>query len=178
MRRAALAASALLLAAAGCGGVDEAEQKVIDGFVEMLADGDAPESQRFAECAATALVEEVGIEQLKDDGLVDDALTVSRPAGDLSAETATGLAEAVVSCNDWDDQAAMLKANEALAAEDSLVDDYVSCMKSVDQGDHVAMLTGEFSGGQHGDEEAGERARTVIQDCQADLLASSGIGTD
>lgn len=182
MKRIALAVAApvLLLGLAGCGnlpgiggGLSEDEQTVADNLAtSLIGDTDTEQSEAYGRCAGEAIVESVGIETLQEDGLVDDDLEVLEPDADtqISERTATGIADAIVDCNDLDAQGETLKENENVQASEEQIDEYISCMKGIDEDDYKQLVIRQISNLQHGDEEAAGRSEEEVTECNAIIL--------
>lgn len=173
----ALATPLLLIALAGCGGagggLSDDEQAAADNLADTLNQGNTDESKAFGDCAGERIVEEVGLSTLKEDGLINDANEVETPDQEqkVSEKTSTGMATAILECNDWDAQGATIKADENLQATDEQVDEFVDCMKGIEEDDYRQFLIRQFSNNEHGDEAAAKKAGDAVTKCQQDLTA-------
>ncbi len=100
MRRTSLlgaaAALCLLGGAAGCGGGDDdkSEAEIKAELVENLRDGEDGLDEETAECFADVIIEEVGVDELRD---VD--LTADEPPEEIQEEVTAAGSRAVTECD-------------------------------------------------------------------------------
>ncbi len=101
--RTAGALGALLLVVAGCGGGsdDDVKKAIADELVASSGDG-LEVSKSEAECIADGMVDEVGVDQLKEYGIVTDDGKVDKSPDDvkMSEDDADATATAFVDCVD------------------------------------------------------------------------------
>jgi hypothetical protein len=171
----ALATPLLLIGLAGCGGgeLSDDEQAAADSLADTLNQGNTDEAKAFGDCAGERIVTEVGLGTLKEDGLINDDNEVETPDQEqkVSEKTATGMATAILECNDWDAQGSTIKEDENLEATDEQVDEFVDCMKAIEEEDYRQFLIRQFSNNEHGDEAAAEKANEAVTECQQSLTA-------
>lgn len=185
---AAIAAPVLAIGLAACGGGDggdgenqmsKAEQKAADSLAQQFSGGSGQSEgqQEFGRCTGERLVEGIGLEKLKQDKLIDknNEAVQGQQQPELSESTASGVATAIMECNDWEDQAKALKKDGSLQGSDKQVDAFVECAKDVDKKDYHAMLMMSVSQ-KHGDQKAAQRGAQAFQKCQVEsgLMPSQG----
>jgi hypothetical protein len=172
---AAAAASLLFFTLTGCGddakekaGDDPTksthtadETKAIDSLTTLFGSGDNASSAKFfgpdfPHCFAETLVTEAGVDRLVEDKVLtedNEATDDFSKVGKVSNESAAALATAEYDCIDWDEVATYLKAHDqagkkvnATTADAAKVDDYVNCMKEIDEDDWKAASADRASG--------------------------------
>jgi hypothetical protein len=170
---AAAAAILLFFTLAGCGddakeksGDDPTESKLtadetkaIDSLTTLFGSGDNASSAKFfgpefPHCFAETLVTEAGVDRLVEDKVLtaeNEATDDFSKVGKVSDESADALATAEYDCIDWDEVTKYLKENNPAGKSvdpDDLakVDDYVTCMKEIDEDDWKAASADRASG--------------------------------
>jgi hypothetical protein len=91
----ATASLCLVLTLAACGGSDEeSEEDLVDQLSETLQSGGSGFSEEAADCYAEIIVDEVGVEELRDVDLSEDT-----PPEDLQKAIATATVQATAECS-------------------------------------------------------------------------------
>lgn len=141
MRRRALtglATAALLLGVTACSGEgDDGESESDDGqkaeaaLVDGMTTAESLDSVRKQnECVAEGLVDTLGVDGLKDAGLITDDYTATL-SDKLDIDTATVIADQVVACWDVESQVADVKESYPKAT-DADWDTYIACMEKLE----------------------------------------------
>ncbi|MEP6814145.1 MAG: hypothetical protein ABI873_01200 [Marmoricola sp.] len=126
---------ALLLTAAGCGGLSKDEQSASKSISKVFA-GPTPTKtgQKTATCFSEKLVKEAGIKQLQADNVIDKKLTAaSKVPTKLSKKTAEAYADGLVTCINYNDLKPNIKKQSG--ATQAQVDAYVKCIIAIDDND-------------------------------------------
>lgn len=168
-----LLAPVLVMALASCGGgLSEDEQKAADSLAKSFGGG-LDGTEEFAQCTGEEMVQRVGLETLRTDGVIDDDNEAVTPEDGgpekVSEEGAEGMAASIMECLDFEGQAEQLKSNEQITASDEAIDEYVACMEKVDQGRYEQMLIHQLTGREGGDKEDAEKALEEVGACQQSL---------
>jgi ABC-type phosphate/phosphonate transport system substrate-binding protein len=134
---AGLTVTVLLLAATACSGDDGEDangsgdkQKAVSALVDGMTTAESLDSVRQQnECVAQGLVDTMGVDGLKDAGLITDDYT-AKLSDKLDEDTATVIADQVVAC--WDVEAQVEDFKKSYPqATDTDWDDYVTCMEKL-----------------------------------------------
>jgi len=171
---AAAAATLLLLTAAGCGRSDD-EERAISSLAEQLQPSADEESDslfgdEFANCFAEKLVDGAGLDQLVEDKVLTEDHEATEGFNELekvSDKSADAFADAEYDCIDWDVVTTYLKDSDAVAATDTQVDDYVACMRDIDEDEWKAASKDQALG--ETDTEAISTFGESSQACQAKI---------
>ena len=163
-RAARLAAGLALLAVlAGCGASDEdqAAEAVSAGLLEAQ-DGAFQFTQEQADCVGDGFVEEIGVDQLQEYGIItDDLEATDKPIeAKLTGDDADGAGKVLVGCVD----AAQFFKDEVLSRQD-LTPEVESC---IDDALTEELLTKFFSATFSEDRAAAAEATTPLQECLAE----------
>lgn len=132
---AGLAVTVLLLATACSGDGDEGgsgdEKRAVTAIVDGMTTAESADSVRAQnQCVAEGLVDSMGVDGLKEAGLIDDEY-VAQLSDKLDLETATLIADQVVSC--WDVEAQVEDYRPSYPkATDADWDRYVTCMDKLE----------------------------------------------
>lgn len=127
----------LLLGATACSGDDDGAsessdgRKAVDALVDGMTTAESLDSVRKQnECVAEGLVDTLGVDGLRDAGLITDDYT-AQLSDKLDLETATVIADQVVAC--WDVEAQVTDVKDAYPkATDADWDTYVACMEKLE----------------------------------------------
>ena len=126
------------------------ETKAIDSLTTLFGSKDNASSAKFfgpefPHCFAETLVDEAGAERLVEDKVLTadyEATDDFSKIGKFSDESAAALATAEYDCIDWDEVTTYLKEHDltgkevdATKADAAKIDDYVTCMKEIDEDD-------------------------------------------
>ena len=132
------------------------ETKAIDSLTTLFGSGDNANTAKlfgpeFPHCFAETLVEEAGVDQLVEDKVLsekNEATDDFSKVGKVSDESAAALATAEYDCIDWDEVTKYLKENNPAGknVDAAKVDDYVTCMKEIDEDDWKAASQDRASG--------------------------------
>ena len=140
---------AALLTLTACGGGGDAEAK--DNIAASLkkADtglaGNSKLSDEQADCVAGGMVDDIGVDKLKDYGILKDDNTVDTDAqpDDLSADDADAMASTIVGCVDMGE----LLADQMGDQFDQLSEDQQKCVTDVfDDDTFEGILSDTFQG--------------------------------
>jgi ABC-type phosphate/phosphonate transport system substrate-binding protein len=137
---AGLTTALLLLGATACSGdgEDDAdaggssdESKAVSALVDGMTTAESLDSVRQQnKCVAQGLVDTLGVDGLRDAGLLDDDYTATL-SDKLDVDTATVIADQVVAC--WDVEAQVDDVRDDYPqADDADWDAYVACMDKLD----------------------------------------------
>jgi ABC-type phosphate/phosphonate transport system substrate-binding protein len=136
---AGLSTAVLLLGATACSGGGDDEDasesgdgaKAVDALVDGMTTAESLDSvRRQNECVATGLVDTLGVDGLKDAGLITDDYT-AKLTDKLDVDTATVIADQVVAC--WDVKAQVQDVKGAYPdATEADWDTYVACMEKLE----------------------------------------------
>jgi hypothetical protein len=128
-------ALALMLTAAGCGGLNKDEQKAADSISKVFAGAKPTKTgKKTATCFSEKLVKEAGVKQLKADKVIDKNLKASSSVPTkLSKKTAEAYADGLVSCINYNDLKPDIKKQSG--ATDAQVSAYVKCVDAIDDND-------------------------------------------
>ena len=161
-RAAPLAAGfVLLVALTGCGASDEdqASEAVSEGLLKEQ-DGAFQFTQEQADCVGEGFVEEIGVDQLKEYGIITDDLEASDEPIEtkLSGDDADGAGKVFVDCVDSAQLFKAILGDQELSAEvESCIDDALT--------DEV--LTKFFAATFSEDQAAAGEAMAPLQECLA-----------
>ena len=127
--------AALLLGSAGCGGLNDDEQKASDNIAKSFAGSEPSKSRKaVAGCFGDELVGSAGLDQLKKDKVIDKKLKAATKLPDkLSKVTAEAYGDAIVTCYDFSKLKADIKKSSGASTKQ--VDAYVKCMDAIDDDD-------------------------------------------
>jgi hypothetical protein len=163
-RAARLAAGLALLAVlAGCGASDEdqAAQAVSAGLLEAQ-DGAFQFTQEQADCVGDGFVEEIGVEQLQEYGIItEDLEATDKPIeATMTGDDADGAGKVLVGCVD-----APQLFKDAILRDADLSPEVESC---IDDALTEELLTKFFSATFSEDRAAAAEATTPLQECLAE----------
>ena len=135
------------------------ETKAIDSLTTLFGSKENASSakffgEEFPHCFAETLVDEAGVDRLVEDKVLtedNEATDDFSKVGKVSDDSADALATAEYDCIDWDEVTKYLKENDPAgksvdAADAAKVDDYVTCMKEIDEDDWKAASADRASG--------------------------------
>ena len=128
--------AALLVSTAACGGgLSEDEQKASNNIAKSFAGSEPSKSRKaVADCFGDELVTSAGVDQLKEDKVIDKKLKAASQLPDkLSKKTAEAYGDAIVRCYDFTKLKADIKKSSGASQKE--VDAYVKCMDAIDDGD-------------------------------------------
>jgi hypothetical protein len=135
---AGLSTCVLLLGATACSGDDDGAasessdgRRAVDALVDGMTTAESLDSVRQQnKCVAEGLVDTLGVDGLKEAGLIADDYT-AKLSEKLDVETATVIADQVVAC--WDVEAQVTDVKDAYPkATDADWDTYVACMEKLE----------------------------------------------
>ncbi len=158
---AVVCAALLTLTACGGGGDDEAKDNIASSLKKAdtgLA-GNTSLSDDQADCVAGGMVDGIGVDKLKDYGILKDDNTVDTDAqpDDLSADDADAMAGTIVDCVDLGE----LLADQMGDQFDQLSEDQQKCVTDVfDDETFKGILSATFQG----------ETPDLGQDLQADMV--------
>lgn len=154
-------ALAMLLSA--CGGGSDEDAKAADAIsASMMAEADEefPVEQAQADCVGDGLVDKVGVDKLKEYGLLNEDLTVNESVGQVTMEQtqADQAAGVLVGCVD-----AMKVFTEELGGDESLSAEQQACLsEAITEESLTSMFSLIFQGK---DDEATEGMMKPVMDC-------------
>ncbi len=158
MKKTLAVASVLLMTLTACGGGDD-EQTAKENLRASFAEEDTFDgtTEEQANCIADGIVDELGVDKLKEYELLNDDLEVNKEPGEveMSEEDADASAEAIIECVD----VASLFTAGMDDTEQSLTDEQRECVEgAVDEDAMKEVLSAEFQGEQSNamDEMTGE----------------------
>lgn len=118
---------ALTLTLTACGNDDEARAaEAIAASMMDAEDGDAlTVDQAEADCVGEGLVDRIGVDKLKDYGLINDDMTLNESVTDMTMDEAdaTSAADVIVGCVD-----AQALFAEQFAADDTITPEQQECI--------------------------------------------------
>lgn len=123
----AVAALTLSVVLTGCGGNDDEAQaaEAISASMMEESDEDFTVDQAQADCVGEGMVDRVGVDKLKEYGMLTDELTVNDGVTDVTMEEADADSAADVLVNCVDAQAIIA---EQMGADDSITPEQQECM--------------------------------------------------
>lgn len=129
-------ALSLTLTACG-GGDDEQAAEAISASMMEQSDTEFPVDEEQADCVGEGLVDEIGVDQLQEYGMLTDDLTVNESVGQVTMEEgdADSAAEVLVGCLDAETMMA-----EQLGADDTMTEEQRECMADVLDDDALTTL--------------------------------------
>ena len=133
---AGLSVTVLLLGATACSGDDDGggsddKEKAVAAIVDGMTTAESADSVRAQnECVAEGLVDSMGVDGLRDAGLIDGDY-VAQLSDKLDVDTATLIADEVVGCWDVEAQVEDYKPSYPKAT-DADWDNYVTCMDKLE----------------------------------------------
>lgn len=120
---------ALSLTLSACGGGDEAEAaEAISASMMEQGDDQFAADQGQADCVGEGLVDRIGVDQLREYGMLTGDLQVNESVGEVTMEEADAdsAAEVIVSCVDAQEVFA-----QELGADDTLTADQQECLREI-----------------------------------------------
>lgn len=129
---------ALALSLTACGQDDDAEAaEAISANMMQESDDGFTVDQGQADCVGEGMVEEIGVDQLQEYGMLTDDLQVNDSLGEVTMEEtdADSAAEVVVGCVD-----AQAMLAEQLSADGTLTEQQQQCISEALDDDAVTMM--------------------------------------
>jgi hypothetical protein len=117
---------ALSLSLSACGAGDEAQAaEAISASMLEDSDDELSVDEEQADCVGEGLVDEIGIDQLQDYGMLTDDLEVNESVGEVTMEEADAdsAAEVIIGCVD-----AQTMLTEQMGADGSMTEEQQECM--------------------------------------------------
>ena len=153
-------ALSLSLSACGGSGDDAKAAEAISASMMESADDTFTVDQKQADCVGKGLVDKVGVDQLKEYGLLNDDLTMNESVSDvtMSEGDADKSAEVIVGCVDT-----VQMMTDQMGADDSLTAEQKECVgKALDEDAMKTLFSKMFQGK---DEEATKELMGPLMTC-------------